>query len=202
MLIQNAVNLIYKIPDCWVRMEQFRRISGGFEVSFGIHQGQRGKKVERWIVSCRKVHEAKIMELDVGGLAVYSSSHPAARQYAARHAELRWPLDCDKAEALVALYRAHLEVAGDWIPFDQYLFLDKAWDGSPLVLRPGPVSGKKFVCRGPEYLLKAYAKALEASGVEAKMTVKNTAGPKLIRPKVLHFGSSYVVADVFTAERT
>jgi hypothetical protein len=61
-------------------MEEFSRIVGGFELSFGIHKGQRGKRIERWVVTCSKVHEAKITEMDGGGLAVYSGSHPAARQ--------------------------------------------------------------------------------------------------------------------------
>ena len=201
MNIENAVKLINWMPDSWARMEQFRRIPGGFEVSFRIHKGQRGKRVAGWNVTCRKTHEAKITEMDGGGLRVYSSSHPAARQYAARRAELRWPLTCNKAEALVALYQAHSKVADDWIPFDQYLFLDRAWDGSPLLIESGPVPGKNFVCRGPEFLLRAYARALAAIGEEVKLALKGAAKPKAIRPKVLHFGGSYIVADVFSAER-
>jgi hypothetical protein len=121
MLIQNAIKLIDSIPDGWVRMEQFRRISGGFEASFSIHKGKRGKKIEAWAVCCRGVHEAKISEMDGGGLGLYASDHPAALQYVARRAQLRWPRTCDEAKVLVALFRAHVETVDDWIPFDCYL---------------------------------------------------------------------------------
>jgi hypothetical protein len=57
------------------------------------------------------------------------------------------------------------------------------------------------VCRGPDFLLRAYAKALEAIGIEAKVTLKDAVRARSIRPRVLHFGSSYIVADVLNAER-
>ena len=97
-------------------MAQFRRISGGFEVSFSIHQGKRGKKIEQWAIRCRGVHEAKISEMDGGGLGLYPSDHPAARQYVTRRAELRWPRTCDETKVLAALFRAHVETVDDWIP--------------------------------------------------------------------------------------
>jgi hypothetical protein len=64
-----------------------------------------------------------------------------------------------------------------------------------------PVSGKSFVCRGPDFLLRRYARALEAVGEEAKLTIRSSAKRRLIRPRVLHFGGSHIVADMFTAER-
>jgi hypothetical protein len=201
MLIQSAVKLIGSIPDGWVRMEQFRRISGGFEVSFSIHKGQRGKKIEGWSVRCRGVHEAKISEMDGGGLGLYASNHPAAWQYVARRAELRWGRTCDEAKVLLALFRAHVEAVDDWIPFDRYLQVGTNWNSASFLPNFAPVSGKRFVCRGPDFLLRAYARALEAVGEEATLTMRSSAKPRSIRPRVLHFGDSYIVADVFTAER-
>lgn len=201
MLIQNAVRLINATPDSWVRMEQFRRVSGGFEVTFSVHKGQRGKRIEAWTVRCRGVQEAKISQMDGGGLGLYPSDHPTALQYVARRAELRWPRTGDEPKVLVALFRAHVEAVDDWIPFDQYLQINTPWNGTSFLPNFAPISGKSFVCRGPDFLLRAYARALETIGEEVKLTIRSSAKPRSIRPRVLHFGGSYIVADVLTAER-
>jgi hypothetical protein len=58
-----------------------------------------------------------------------------------------------------------------------------------------------FVCRGPDFLLRVYAKALAAvaSGVRLRVYGKTMKGRT--KPQVLHFGGSYIVADKFSAER-
>jgi hypothetical protein len=201
MLVQNAVELVVSIPESWVRVEQLRRIPGGLEVRFGVHKGQRGKKLEVWSVACRGVREATITDLDGGGLAVYPSTHPAARQYVARQAELRWPCTCDRAQALAALYLAHVEAVDDWISFDCYLPIATAWNCTSFFPFLAPVSGGKFVCRGPDFLVRAYAKALEAIGEPVHLTLRGSRKSKSILPRVLHFGSSYIVANVFAAQR-
>jgi hypothetical protein len=201
MQIQNAVKIVNSIPDSWVRVEHVRRISGGLEVCFTIHEGQRGKRTGGWKVTCRGVREAKITDIDGGGLRVYSATHPVARQYVARRAELRWPRTGDEAKVLLALYRAHTKASDDWIEFDRYLQIETPWTGTSFQPHFAPVSGSNFVCRGPDFLIHGYAKALEAIGERVQLTLRR--GPKLKQkqPKVLHFGQSYVVADVFTAER-
>jgi hypothetical protein len=113
MLIKEAIKLICSIPDSWVRVEQVRRVSGGLDLSLSIHKGRRGKKTDHWIVSCRGIREAQITDFDGGGLEVYSQSHPAARQYVARKAELRWPHGSDENQVLAALQRAHVEAVQD-----------------------------------------------------------------------------------------
>lgn len=201
MLINNAVKFVHSIPDSWVRVERVRRVSGGLEVCFSVHKGQRGKRVDGWSVTCRRVHEAKITSIDGGGLRVYSATHPAARQYVARRAELRWPRTCDEAKVLLALYRAHTRATDDWIPFDRYLSIETPWTGTSFQPHFAPVSGNNFVCRGPDFLVRAYAKALEAIGEPVQLTLRRASKLKPARPKVLHFGESYVVADAFRAER-
>ena len=131
---------------------------------------------------------------------MYPSTHPAARQYVARRAELRWPRTCDETRALAALFRAHLKAADDWIPFDRYLCWN-FWNGTSFCRDIAPVSGSNFVCRGPDFLLRAYAKALETIGESVELTSRGSLKPKSILPKVLHFGESYVVANAFVAQR-
>ena len=84
MVIQKAVKSIESISSGWVRLEHVRRMTGGLDLCFSIYKGRRGKVADYWIVVCRGVHESNITDFDGGGLAVYSASHPAARQYAAR----------------------------------------------------------------------------------------------------------------------
>jgi hypothetical protein len=202
MRIQDAIELVYSTADCWVRFEQFRRVRGGHELSFAVHNGRRGKKIENWSVICRGVHEARITNMDGGGLRLYSSSHPAARQYFDRHAELRWSRTCKEDEVLAVLFRAHAEAMDDWISFDSYLLPNR------LVSQPfgdsyfTTTSGNNFVCRGPEFLIRVYAKALESIGEPVQVTLRRNQKMKIIRPKVLHFGSSFVVADSFIAQRS
>ncbi len=201
MLIQSAVKLVHSIPDSWVRAEQVRRISGGLEVCFSVHKGQRGKRIDGWSVTCRGVHEAKITAVDGGGLLLYRATHPAARQYVVPRAELRWPRTCDEAKVLLALYRAHTRAADDWIPFDRYLSIETPWTGTSFQPHVAAISGNNFVCRGPDFLVRAYAKALEAIGERVHLTLRRAPKLKPTLPRVLHFGESYVVADSFTAEQ-
>ncbi|MGC9948834.1 MAG: hypothetical protein ABSF64_20900 [Bryobacteraceae bacterium] len=201
MLIQRAIKSIYTIPGCWVRAPRIRTIPGGLEICFAIHKGKRGKKVDDWIVACRGVHETKITDLDGGGLGVYGTSHPAAYQYVARQAELRRPRGSDELKVLATLFSAHRATVNDWIPFERYVFTDGPWDGRrfPLIFAPGV--GDWFVCRGPDFLLRAYAKALESIGEPVRMTLRGRPKSKSLRPGVLHFGSSYVFANEFAARR-
>lgn len=201
MLIQSAVKLVHSIPNSWVRVDDVRRMFGGLEVCFSVHKGQRGKRVDGWSVACLQVHEATITAFDGGGLRVYPSTHPAARQYVARRAELRWPRTCDEAKVLLALYRAHTRAAGDWIPFDRYLSIETPWAGTSFQPHFAPISGNNFVCRGPDFLVRTYANALEALGERVHVTLRRVPKLKPTQPKVLHFGESYVVADSFRAER-
>jgi hypothetical protein len=144
-----------------------------------------------------------ITEDDGGGFRLFPSDHPAARQYSARRAELRWPRTCGEAKTLVALFRAHVAETDDWIPFDRYLRINTPWNGTSFLPHFAPVSGSNFVCRGPDYLIRAYARALQRTGEKVKVTVRNeNKKRKAIRSKILHFGMSYVVADSFTAHRS
>jgi hypothetical protein len=90
----------------------------------------------------------------------------------------------------------------DWIPFDRYLLMNTPWNGSDYLPHFAPVSGTKFVCRGPDFLIRIYAKALEAIGEQVQVTVRSNLKRKAIRPNVLHFGTSHVVAETFTAQQS
>lgn len=137
-------------------------------------------------IRCLGVREFQIADVDGGGLALYSGTHPAARQFTARQAILRWS-GCDAAAAMGAVCRAHIDAAYDWIPVDRYVDI---W----------AIAGKKFVCRGPDFLLRAYAKSLRLIGAQARLRLRAKRKPEKVRPRVLHFGASFVVATTFIAQ--
>ena len=187
MRVEKAIASIRLLPDSWVRLEEVRSLSTGFVLSFGIHKGRRGRRLDAWQITCVRVHEAKITALDGGGLALYPGTHPAARQRVARSAEVRWTGGSDEVVLTGALYRAHINAVDDWIPFDSYSDIES-------------ISKDKFALRGPDFLMRAYAKALRSLGKEPRVILRRS-NRKAVRPKVLHFGDSYVVADTFLAEQ-
>jgi hypothetical protein len=201
MRIQALVETATRTPNGWVQVELVQKVPVGLDLVFSVHRGRRGKSLGRWTVCCRGVHEVSITDLDGGGLAVYPASHPAARQYVAGFAELKWPRSGDTPEVLAALQQAHLKAVDDWIPFDRYLRINTPWNGTPILPHFAPISGNKFVCNGPDFLLKAYAKALSATGQQTQLRHRRKPSQRTLRPQVLHFGSSYVVADHLIAER-
>jgi hypothetical protein len=62
------------------------------------------------------------------------------------------------------------------------------------------IAGGKPVCQGPDFLMRAYARALRRIGAKPDLTLQKKHRTKIVRPKVLHFGNSFVVADAFIAE--
>ena len=192
--IEDAVDAMAG-PGHWVRVEKVQKTTQGLELSFAIHNDKRGKKVDTWSVACSGVLETHITDLDGGGIAVYDTTHPAARQWVTRLGELRWRAGGDEIEMLGALYDAHAKVVDDWIPFWSYAYFGTP-EGNGFLRR-----GRDLVVRGPDFLLRAYAKALRASGERPRLTLRKRSRKRPVRPKVLHFGTSYIVAAAFVAQR-
>jgi hypothetical protein len=123
-----------------------------------------------------------------GGLRLYPSTHPAALRHTARRAELRWSGVRDKDAVIGALYAAHLAVMDDWLPFDEVVSVET-------------ISKRKASCRGPDFLMRAYAKAFRAKGARVQLVLRGVSKAKSMGLKILHFGESYVIAATFTAQR-
>lgn len=187
MLIEDLIKRIDSLPDSWVRMEQIRRIPSGLEICIAIHTGRRGRRLETWRIRSLGIREFQICDMDGGGLALYSSTHPAARQYMARQVTLRWSGCDDSTAVFCALFQAHRDAVDDWIPVGRYLDIRA-------------ISEAKLLCRGPDFLMRAYAKALRLVGAQTHVTVRKNRKMKRIRSRVLHFGDSFIVAATFTVE--
>lgn len=188
MVIQNAIKLIHSESDSWVRLEQTRRIPTGLELRFGIFRGEHGPRIHSWSIKCLRVRDTTITDLDGGGLSLYAATHPAARRFTARRAVLRWRGIRGKDAVIGALYGAHCELVDDWLSFDEFV-------------SPKAFSGRTGSCRGPDFLMRAYAKVLRAKGAGVQLTLLGRVKARMERLKVLHFGDSYVVAAAFTAQR-
>jgi hypothetical protein len=183
--IEDAIKKVHSLPESWVRVEQVLRIPTGLEICMAIHRGRRGKKAEGLRITCRGIREFRIYDVDGGGLALYPRTHPAARQFLARKAVLRWG-SCDCAAAIGELCQAHMDAVDDWIPIDRYVNIRA-------------IEQEKFVCRGPDFLMRAYAKRLRFIGAQPRLVLQRRK-MKSTRLRVLHFGSSHVVARIFIAE--
>jgi len=188
MRIERAVQSIHSFPEAWVRLEEARKTGDRLELSFGTYKRRRGRKTSSWDVTCLGVRETQLSDFDGGGLALYSSTHPAARQYRAKKAELRWATSESDIAFLGALYRAHCDAVDDWIPFDRYIDIYS-------------LDGKRHECEGPDFLLRSYAKAFRLRGVKAHLKLRKHNKGKVPTLRVLHFGESYIVAADFSAEQ-
>ncbi len=184
--IKAAIKSIHATPHSWV-LAQVRNTRVGLVLCLSIHEKKTGrKKMDAWSVICLGVREANVTDFDGGGLALYSVKHPAARQYLARRAKLRWSGKIDMTAVLGALYQAHMAAVDDWIPFDRYLSIEG-------------LRGSRCVCQGPDFLMRAYAKVLRAQGMNPQLTLAKSKA-KSSTLEVLHFGGSSIVAASFTAE--
>jgi hypothetical protein len=187
MRIETAIQKVHALPapNGWVRLEEVRKTPGRLELCFSIHEENRGRrKTDSLDIVCFDVRETHITDFDGGGLRLNPTTHAAARQYTDQHAELRWIASNKRAAVLGALYQAHCGEVDDWIPFDRYVSL-KA------------ISDKKCVCRGPSFLMRTYAKALQATGEKPHLILRLRGNAKRNNLRVLHFGDSFVVAAKF-----
>lgn len=186
MKLQTMIAAIERLPGSWVRHEQVRRTGANLVLSFGVYKGRRGRRIEAWQIHCKRVLEAKITAMDGGGLALYSSTHPAAREFTAPQVEVVWTGPIDEPVLIGTFYKAHTDAVDDWVPFESY---------SRIKVR----SKDKFSCRGPDFIMRAYASALRSIGKQPELIPLRRSRDD-VRPRVLHFGDSYVVAGGFVAQ--
>jgi len=183
--LPNVIRAIQSRPNAWLHVETIQKVRTGVVLSLALREGKGGRWIGGWDVSCRGVREISVSDLDGGGIRLYRSSHPAARQYATRTASLLCRTDGKGSAILGALAAAHVATADDWIPVDRYLPMEAARKAN-------------FVVRAPDFLVRAYARALGKLGVIARVRTvgRQRRSPA---PSVLHLGNSFVVADRFEA---
>jgi hypothetical protein len=184
--LEKAIGTIHKTPDGWLYIDGVRQGRPGLVLSLVLRKGKMGRRLGEWRVHCRGVREFHISDPTGGGIRLYSSGHPAARQYTAPKARLRCRPQGSRTDMLAALAAAHLAAVDDWVPIERYLPMAQAPNGA-------------FIVQAPDFLVRAYARALRRLGISVRTSLTRP-GKARTRPKVLHLGSSYVVAESFEAQ--
>jgi hypothetical protein len=68
-----------------------------------------------------RVRQWHVDDLDGGGIRLYGSDHPLARQYSSAKARLRLQRVKEPGAAIAVLVKAHTHVFDDWVPIERYL---------------------------------------------------------------------------------
>jgi hypothetical protein len=151
--LTHALKQIDKIPNAWVRLGLVVPDGRNLGLLFNVLEGKRGPIVQHCRVRCIRVREWNVDDLDGGGIRLYGSDHPLARQHSSATARLRLERVKDTGAAIAALVTAHNRVFDDWVPIDRYL-------GSLVDLPVRVADGLSVM--GPEFVMKAYAGALRS----------------------------------------
>jgi hypothetical protein len=169
----------------WVDVASVAQASGGLDITVVLRSRKKGPVFATWNVRCRGVREFEFSDLTGGGIRLYSSDHPAAKQYVAGGARLSCRTGGAGTQAWLALAAAHVAAVDDWVPLERYL------PSTP------PATGT-LVVRAPAFLVRVYAQALRRIGLRVRvLSTKRRAKQRGRSPKVLHLGNSFVVADAF-----
>jgi hypothetical protein len=190
---QSIDDLLRAKDQGWVRVLTMAWRASALEVVIAIDERRSGRMRECWKVTCKKVREYKITDVNGGGLALYDQSHPLVRQHSDEVATLRFSgRAAQPAAVLGRLLCAHGQVSDDWISFDTY-------SGEPEALLRSLENGSGKLATGPRFLLEAYAQVLRESGLRPNLrTSREGRRGKLV---ALHFGNSCLVAGSIQAER-
>jgi hypothetical protein len=186
--LTHALKQIDKIPNAWVRLGLVVPDGRNLGLLFNIFEGKRGSVVQHCRVRCIRVRQWHVDDLDGGGIRLYGSDHPLARQHSSAKARLRLERIENAGAAIAALVIAHARIFDDWVPLERYL-------GNLGDLSDRVASGLSVT--GPEFVLKAYARALR-SVAAASLSRRPKVGAARFR--VLHFSQSFVVAERFEAD--
>jgi len=150
--LKRVISKVRETPNAWVNVESVTLAPRGIVVALVLQKGRKGRALARWTVACRGVRELKVSDLTGGGIRLYASDHPAARQHAAAFVRLSCPTAGRAGVAWMALATAHRAAVDDWIHFDRYL---------PATLP----QGNTLVVRAPDFLIRHYARALRRIGL-------------------------------------
>jgi hypothetical protein len=187
--LTSALRQINKIPNAWVRLGLVVPDGKNLGLLLNVSEGKRSRIGQRCRVRCIRVREWHLDDFDGGGIRLYGSDHPLARQYSTPRARLRLARIGDTGVAVATLLAVHTRIFDDWVPCERYL-------GSLGDLAARIENGLSI--SGPEFVLKAYARALRPLAAASLKRQAKQSGTG--RFKILHFSQSFVVAERFEAD--
>ncbi len=193
--LATVIRAYQRLADGWVRVDQASVDRQNLRLVFALARSKSGPVVSRYLVLVEGAREVSLSDFNGGGLRLYPSSHPAAKQYVDVKERLKVRGVGDSPHSIIgALLDAHMRAVDDWIPFDRYL-------GPTDLLLKRLASTRSCQFSVPRFLCRVYASVLKDKDVPVRILSGPGTRTSSTRPRVLHFGESYVVADGFSSQK-
>lgn len=168
-------------------------------LSLNLYTGSDSDPQQSWEVECVDFLEHQLSLGQCDGFDL-QYNHVSLWPYIYPQASVSFYGEADDHLAVIgALYKQHLELAGDWIPFGRFM------NGNTVEMIRGRYG---MLAHGPLPLVEAYAQVLESFNISAKLTEPTPAyytndefsDSAEVAALILAKGS-YVVAPQFNARR-
>lgn len=159
-------------------------------LDISVRNGRRGRVLGSWCIEASGVLEYRVSDVNGGGLRIYGRGHPTVKQHHDQIENLAFSgAVANRADLMGQLWAAHYDLVDDWIPVERYL-------APPEQLLARLARGEGRLTRGPRFLMRCYERVLRRNGLGASRRIVRPASKAAAR--VLHFGSSFVIARQFT----
>ena len=192
-----------EFQDCGgLRFLSVQQSPDGLQLELALIPGDGGDE-QRWRIQCGGVHDYRINGESAENLQVVSK-HPILLPFTEQAADLYFSGPAPTPLAITgALWERHRQLAGSWLPFEQ--FLNVLPKGLSVLLSAS--SGQ--LASGPVSLMQGYSEVLADYGVRTSMLQprppKVWDGIQWVDPssrlQALILTTSYVVAERFDAVR-
>jgi hypothetical protein len=192
-------------PECddvGVRIDRVAWDDSDLELTLAVTDYHGEVTQSEWLVRCRTVRECVILGR-FGDLVVHEFGHAAIRQHRDPRRALFFTGRPRDVDALIGqLWRAHQQIAGNWIAFDRYLNAERR-------LHDLLSFGFGKLADGPDFLIQEYARILTAASVDVslgdlwptKIWTEGTWVETAAELSMIAVDTSFVVAEGFDDER-
>ncbi|MEX2243843.1 MAG: hypothetical protein WD716_08370 [Fimbriimonadaceae bacterium] len=201
-MIQDLIDFIHGLgddDDVWMRCERVEYGDDVLRLSLTMRLGYREQDTQSWIIECSEVRTSQAPFEGDG--VVLLDDHPLLWPHNKEVASLSFrgvPRDLDAV--LGALWRAHVGLIGEWIPFTRFM----NYSSLPELL----AGGFGQLASGPRPLIEAYAGVLQAHGIQVHAS--NPRMPTYYKndqiivevgnARLLMVGNGHVIAERFDAK--
>jgi hypothetical protein len=175
---------------------------GGSEIDVSLHLFRENLSPSDWTIRCSFVIDYRFEAGSIDSIEhVTDAQHPLLARYLDLHASLFFNGAVERpADLIGALLVEHRDRCGNWTSLDSHL-----QDNADAAL----AGGNGLLASGPRELLERYAAVLERHGLEPSIVggrpfdeFRDGKRQPRTRPvEALLLGSSFVVADSFSAKR-
>jgi len=185
-----------------IRWNEQKLGDGGSEIDVSLHLVRENLPSSDWTIRCSFVLDYRFEDGSINSIEhVTGDDHPLLARYVDLHASLFFSGAVDNPSDLIgSLLAEHRDRCGTWTSLDSHLQANAA---------AALAGGNGLLASGPRTLLERYATVLERYGLEPSivggMPFQELRGgkrqPRTRPAEALLLGSSFVVADSFTAKR-